>query len=66
MLGGWSIWRRLLKVGLYLRQPVFNHGQLYVALSIVKNRDGVKLLILDNDGKPMNKTTKVVYKEILN
>ncbi|KAJ0470858.1 hypothetical protein HanIR_Chr14g0723321 [Helianthus annuus] len=66
MLGGWSIWRRLLKVGLYLRQPVFNHGQLYVALSIVKNRDGVKLLIHDNDGKPMNKTTNVVYKEILN
>ncbi|KAJ0837176.1 hypothetical protein HanRHA438_Chr16g0775261 [Helianthus annuus] len=66
MLGGWSIWRRLSKVGLYLRQPVFKHGRLYVALSMVKTRDGVKLLILDSDGKPTNKTTNVVYKEMFN
>ncbi|XP_022014897.1 ATP-dependent DNA helicase pif1-like [Helianthus annuus] len=31
----------LSRVGLYLRQPVFTHGQLYVALSRVKSRDGV-------------------------
>ncbi|XP_035837377.1 uncharacterized protein LOC110878849 [Helianthus annuus] len=56
----------LSKVGLYLRQPVFTHGQLYVALSRVTRRDGIKLLILDNDGRPTNKTTNVVYKEIFN
>ncbi|XP_022014257.1 ATP-dependent DNA helicase PIF1-like [Helianthus annuus] len=54
----------LSRVGLYLKQQVFTHGQLYVALSRVKTRQGVKLLILDNDGKPTNKTTNVVYKEV--
>ncbi|XP_035837197.1 ATP-dependent DNA helicase pif1-like [Helianthus annuus] len=56
----------LSKVGLYLRQPVFTHGQLYVALSRVTRRDGIKLLILDNEGRPTNKTMNVVYKEIFN
>ncbi|XP_035845128.1 uncharacterized protein LOC118491442 [Helianthus annuus] len=56
----------LSRVGLYLRQPVFTHGQLYVALSRVKSRDGVKLLILDKDGKPTDKTSNVVYKEVFN
>ncbi|XP_035842064.1 uncharacterized protein LOC110923839 [Helianthus annuus] len=54
----------LSRVGLYLRDPVFSHGQLYVALSRVKTKDGVKLLIFDKDGRPTNKTTNVVYKEI--
>ncbi|XP_035838014.1 uncharacterized protein LOC110900424 [Helianthus annuus] len=56
----------LSRVGLYLKQPVFSHGQLYVALSMVKTRNGVKILILDNNGKPTDKTTNVVYKEIFN
>ncbi|XP_022008282.1 ATP-dependent DNA helicase RRM3-like [Helianthus annuus] len=56
----------LSRVGLYLKQPVFSHGQLYVALSRVKTRNGVKILILDNNGKPTDKTTNVVYKEIFN
>ncbi|XP_021974699.2 uncharacterized protein LOC110869784 [Helianthus annuus] len=58
--------RSLSKVGLYLRQPVFTHGQLYVALSRVTRRDGIKLIILDNEGRPTNKTMNVVYKEIFN
>ncbi|XP_035834248.1 uncharacterized protein LOC110888836 [Helianthus annuus] len=54
----------LSRVGIYLRDPVFSHGQLYVALSRVKPKDGVKVLIFDKDGRPTNKTANVVYKEI--
>ena len=33
------------KIGLYLRNPVFSHGQLYVALSRVGNRDGLHIMV---------------------
>ncbi|KAH7679123.1 DNA helicase protein [Dioscorea alata] len=51
-------------VGLYLPRPVFSHGQLYVALSRVTSSRGLKILILDNNGKYTNKTRNVVYREI--
>ncbi|KAK1437616.1 hypothetical protein QVD17_03410 [Tagetes erecta] len=54
----------LSKVGLHLKEQVFSHDQLYVAMSRVKSRNGLKLLILDKDGQPTNVTTNVVYKEI--
>ncbi|XP_076907529.1 uncharacterized protein LOC143564012 [Bidens hawaiensis] len=54
----------LSRVGLYLKDPVFSHGQVYVALSRVKSRYGIKLVILDKESKLTNKTTNVVYKEI--
>nr|XP_043612651.1 ATP-dependent DNA helicase PIF1-like [Erigeron canadensis] len=52
-------------VGLYLQRPVFTHGQLYVAISRVKSKKGLKVLIYDKDGKTTNTTTNVVYKEVL-
>ncbi|KAM0067621.1 putative DNA helicase [Helianthus debilis subsp. tardiflorus] len=54
----------LSRVGLYLKDPVFTHDQLYVALSRVKTRDGVKILIFDDEGKSTNQTVNIVYKEI--
>ena len=43
---------------------MFTHGQLYVAISIVKSKKGLKILILDDDGNTTNSTTNVVYREI--
>lgn len=54
----------LSNVGIFLKRPVFTHGQLYVAVSRVTNRFGLKLLLCDENGKLTNKTTNLVYKEV--
>ncbi|CAJ2637132.1 unnamed protein product [Trifolium pratense] len=54
----------LSQVGIYLPKPVFTHGQLYVALSRVKSRKGLKLLILNEEGAVCTTTTNVVYREV--
>jgi len=52
-------------VGIYLRKLVFTHGQLYVALSCVSSKKGLKILIEDKNGNCTDETKNIVYKEIL-
>jgi len=54
----------LSHVGLYLPRPVFTHGQLYVAVSRVRARTGLKILITDENSDPSSFTTNVVYQEV--
>ena len=49
-------------VGIDLRQPVFSHGQLYVALSRTTSSHRVHVLLPPNSE---NKTPNVVYPEAL-
>ncbi|KAK6022767.1 hypothetical protein OSTOST_11521 [Ostertagia ostertagi] len=49
----------LSKVGIFLPQDVFSHGQLYVALSRVRNAESLKVL------SPQRKIKNVVYKNVL-
>ena len=55
----------LQTVGIYLKTPVFSHGQLYVAVSRATSRKGLKILIEDDHGVCTNQTKNIVYKEIL-
>ena len=55
----------LSKVGLYLPRPVFTHGQLYVVVSRVKSKKGLKVVVCDQDGNVSKTTTNVVYREVL-
>ena len=54
----------LSHVGIYLSKPVFTHGQLYVAVSRVTSKKGLKMLILDEENRVCTETTNVVYRDV--
>lgn len=56
------------KVGLYLPEPVFSHGQLYVALSRVQSQNNIKILVKNGHvaEKEGTYTKNIVYREIFN
>lgn len=58
--------KSLSHVGIYLPKPVFTHGQLYVALSRVTSKNGLKMLILDEENRVCSETVNVVYREVFN
>ncbi|KAL8128716.1 hypothetical protein V2J09_017871 [Rumex salicifolius] len=54
----------LSQVDLFLPKPVFTHSQLYVTVSRVSSRKGLKTLLGDRQGCPPNMTTNVLYKKV--
>ncbi|CAN1250922.1 ATP-dependent DNA helicase PIF1 [Linum perenne] len=56
--------KTLEHIGIYLPNPVFSHGQLYVALSRARSVEGVHISIQNDANIPETSTRNIVYKEI--
>ena len=52
-------------MGVWLRSPVFTHGQLYVASSRTGDPHRLKFALMQQPGEPWLATANVVFKEVL-
>ncbi|KAK9740767.1 hypothetical protein RND81_03G058500 [Saponaria officinalis] len=59
-----SQWQSLKQVDIYLLQPVFSHGQLYVVASRTTSPEGLKFYIDDKKQVYNGHTRNIVYKEV--
>ena len=50
------------RLGLLLPQPVFSHGQLYVAFSRVRSLTSIKVQIIREDKNGRHRTKNIVFK----
>ncbi|XP_071714606.1 uncharacterized protein [Rutidosis leptorrhynchoides] len=55
----------LNQIGVYLPKPLFDHGQLYVALSRATSPGSLKLLIKKHEDHGPNVTKNIVYTDFL-
>ncbi|KAL8529352.1 hypothetical protein ACS0TY_006683 [Phlomoides rotata] len=51
-------------VGVFLKKPIFSHGQFYVVVSHISIRYGLKIMLCHGDGIDKNKTKNVVFYEV--
>ncbi|GJR42379.1 DNA helicase [Tanacetum coccineum] len=55
----------LERIGVFLPEPVFAHGKLYVALSRETSPEGLKILIKHQTNETGNMTKNIVYRDFL-